>query len=168
MNYDVAHSVSFTGHRFYNGESREELMAKIRELHARGFRVFLSGMAVGFDMAAAEAVLACRESCRDIRLVAVVPFLGQEQRFTQRDKARFASILKRADEVKTLSMGYHSGVYTIRNNYLVDNCRVLVAWYDGSAGGTRYTLHRAIDRGREVMNIHPQALLSVMRELSLF
>ena len=55
--------MAFTGHRTYRGETGDALSRTLEELCARGFRTFLSGMAVGFDLAAAEAVLALRERC---------------------------------------------------------------------------------------------------------
>ena len=54
---DPCTTVAFTGHRTYCGEAAAALAAAIRGLHAHGFRTFLCGMAVGFDLAAAEAVL---------------------------------------------------------------------------------------------------------------
>ena len=48
-------SVAFTGHRTYRGAAADALRRTVGELYARGFRTFLSGMAVGFDLAAAEA-----------------------------------------------------------------------------------------------------------------
>lgn len=44
----------------------------------------------------------------------------------------------------------------MRNNYLVDHASLLVAWYDGSPGGTRHTVSRALRRGLEFVNLHPQ------------
>ena len=122
-------SVAFTGHRTYCGEASDALRQMLEALYDRGFRTFLSGMAVGFDLAAAEAVL---ELCRQrdgVRLVAAVPFLGQENRFSPADRERFRSVLAAAAETVVLSPVYHRGCYAVRNNYLTDNARVLVAWY---------------------------------------
>ena len=150
-------SVAFTGHRTYCGEASDALWQMLEALYDRGFRTFLSGMAVGFDLAAAEAVL---ELCRQrdgVRLVAAVPFLGQENRFSPADRERFRSVLAAAAETVVLSPVYHRGCYAVRNNYLTDNARVLVAWYDGSSGGTHYTVRRALRRGLEVVNLRPEA-----------
>ena len=67
---DPCTTVAFTGHRTYCGEASAALAAAIRGLHAHGFRTFLCGMAVGFDLAAAEAVLELRDSLPGLRLVA--------------------------------------------------------------------------------------------------
>src|SRR2546429_9342627 len=39
---------------------------------------------------------------------------------------------------------------TARNQRLVDSCDVLVAFWDGSSKGTRTTVERALDSGKEV------------------
>ena len=133
---DSRTSVAFTGHRTYRGAAADALRRTVGELYARGFRNFLSGMAVGFDLAAAEAVLELRERAPGVRLVAAVPFRGQEMRFSPADRERFRRVLAEADSVEVLAPAYHRGCYAVRNDFLVYNARVLVAWYDGSPGGT--------------------------------
>lgn len=154
-------TVSFTGHRTYAGQAREELAGVVEALYAAGRRTFLSGMAAGFDLAAAEAVLGCRERLEGLRLIAVIPFEGQETRFSDADRERFRRVAAAADERVVLAGAYHRGCYAVRNDYLVDGASLLVAWYDGSAGGTRYTVRRALGRGRTVMNLHPSARIRV-------
>ncbi len=60
MTCERSHTAAFTGHRTYRGEAAEALASLLGDLHAEGYRRFLCGMALGFDMAAAEAVLALR------------------------------------------------------------------------------------------------------------
>ncbi len=57
MTTHLLHSVAFTGHRYYAFEQQARLGALLQELYTEGFRHFISGMAVGFDLAAAEAVI---------------------------------------------------------------------------------------------------------------
>ena len=165
MNYlctmirNPAASVAFTGHRTYCGQADDALRRTVGELYACGCRTFLSGMAVGFDLAAAEVVLACRRTLPDLRLVAVVPFEGQATRFSAEDRARFDRVMAAADETLVLSAAYHRGVYTVRNDYLVDHAARLVAWFDGSSGGTLYTVRRALRFGRRVDNLCPSGPL---------
>lgn len=154
MTHELQSTVAFTGHRTYAGEASEALRDAIEGLYARGYRTFLDGMAAGFDLAAAEAVLACRPAMPGLRLVAVSPFAGQEMRFSAADRARFRSVSEAADAVLLLSPVYHAGCYAVRNNYLVDHASLVVAWYDGSPGGTHYTVRRALRRGLEVLNLH--------------
>lgn len=151
---EPATCVAFTGHRTYDGRADDALRTTIADLRARGLRTFLSGMAIGFDLAAAEAVLACRSGMPDIRLVAVVPFRGQESRFSSADRERYRRILEQADATVVLAPAYHPGCYQVRNDYLVAHAATLVAWYDGSPGGTRYTVQRALRRGLELIQLH--------------
>ena len=234
MTEDRLTTVAFTGHRTYDGQAAAALRATVGELYARGFRTFLCGMAMGFDLAAAEAVLACRDSqtasalspaaasvavspasafspaaasaaafpsvaasaavspasafspavdsvsaffpephsphmpMPGLRLVAVIPFRGQESRFPAADRERFRRVLAAADHSVTLSPSYHAGCYAVRNNYLVEHAALLVAWYDGSPGGTHYTVRRALVRGLEFINLHPHPAALRQAEPTLF
>ena len=71
-------SVTFTGHRYIPQSKRSDLCTKlekaIKENHTKGVRNFLCGMAVGFDLLAAEAVLRGKKELPNIILTAVVPF----------------------------------------------------------------------------------------------
>ena len=146
-------SVAFTGHRNYNGSADEALKALIRNLYEEGYRRFLSGMAVGFDLSAAEAVVELRAELSGLQLVAVVPFDGQQMRFSRRDCARYEQLLELADERITLASHYHAGCYQVRNNYLIDHSSLLIAWYNGDGGGTQYTFLRALHLGLPIKNL---------------
>lgn len=161
--------VAFTGHRTYRDEARETLPATLESLYARGYRTFLSGMAVGFDLAAAEAVLLLRQRHAEVRLVAVVPFRHQAVRFPAAQRLRYERILAATDEVEILSEEYHRGCYARRNDFLIDHAQTVVAWYDGlPQGGTHYTVERARARSREVINLHPAAPASCHPDAELF
>ena len=161
MLYDRATTVCFTGHRTYDGSRNEQLAEAVRELYGRGYRTFLSGMAVGFDLAAAEVVLTLRAELADLRLVAVVPFVGTEERFSSRDAMRFRTVLATANEVVELAQCYTPDTYHRRNDFLVDNSSAIIAYFDGSKGGTAYTVRRATKNRLQVINIYddPQTKL---------
>jgi len=161
-------TLCFTGHRTYRGEAADALRAAIGDYCDRGFRTFLSGMAVGFDLAAAEAVLELRAHRPEIRLVAVIPFAGQEARFPAEARERFRRIAAAADDRIVLAPRYHAGCYAVRNDYLVDRASALLAWYDGSPGGTRYTVGRALRRGLDAVNLCPSGPMLTGREPLLF
>ncbi|MEG1611787.1 MAG: SLOG family protein [Alistipes sp.] len=161
MELDSVQTVAFTGHRTYNGKSDTALFAMVQQLYDEGFRNFMSGMAVGFDLAAAAAVVILRNLHPDVRLVCAVPFEGQERRFSSTDKARYCALLAQANEVIYLCENYCPECYALRNNLLVDCATVIVAWFDGSAGGTRQTVQRARRVGLRIENlwIDPQQKL---------
>ena len=144
----------FTGHRSYDGSRNEELKSAIRELYTRGYRTFLCGMAMGFDLTAAECVLSLREQLNGLRIVAVVPFEGMQRRFSTKQQALYNHIISEADEVITLATHYSSSVYALRNNYLVDNSSAVIAYFTGEKGGTAYTVRRAVKSLSQIVNIY--------------
>lgn len=96
----------------------------------------ISGMALGWDMALAEASLRL-----DIPLHAYVPHDGHESRWPTHSRARYHSILVRAQEVKIVCPGeYAPWKMQKRNEAMVDALTdpedVLVAMWNGSSGGT--------------------------------
>lgn len=147
-------TLSFTGHRTYRQEADEALRRSLRRHYEAGIRICLSGMAEGFDLAAAEVVLSLREEFPDLRLCCVVPFRGHRVPLPYRE--RYDRVLATADEVIVLSEGYHPRVFRERNNYLTDHAHYLIAWFDGSKSGTHYTIHRALRRGLTIENLYPE------------
>lgn len=163
MQIDKTKSISFTGYRTEKIlttskdsdiliEIDKWLYLVIKQLYAAGYDTFLSGMANGFDMIAARTILKIKEEYSDIKLVAVIPFLGQEKRYLKEDKDEYKRILGSVDKVVITSEHYHKGVFLIRNNFLLDNCSKMVCYYDGQKGGTMYTYNRALDRDIPLIN----------------
>ena len=159
--YDRDTTACFTGHRTYDGARNEVLVDTVRALYAEGYRTFLCGMAVGFDIEAAEVALALREELAGVRVVAVVPFEGMHNGFSESWRNRFCQILRVADEVVTLAPKYSSEVYAVRNNFLVDNSSAVVAYFTGEKSGTAYTVNRALRSLSRIVNIYhnPQGKL---------
>ncbi|MGN0006826.1 MAG: SLOG family protein [Alistipes sp.] len=153
MHIDATTTAAFTGHRTYSGEANERLCDAVRSLYADGYRTFLSGMAVGFDMAAAESIITLRNELPDVRLVCVVPFEGHCERFPAAERERYERIVERADCTLTLSPHHTADVYFRRNDFLVDNSSAVIAYFSGAKGGTAYTVHRALRKSSPVLNI---------------
>lgn len=109
----------------------------------------ISGMALGWDMAFAEAALLL-----GIPLVAAVPFAGQESKWPAASQARYRSILERAARVVTVCDGGYSPVkMTARNEWMVDTCDMVVALWNGSPGGTGNCVAYARRQNRPVINL---------------
>lgn len=155
METDRLHTAAFTGHRDYRGDASDALRRTVRALYDEGVRDFLCGMAVGFDLAAAEAVVSLRAESPGMRLVAVLPFAGQSDRFSAEQEARHARLTAAADACIRLAADYGRGCYHRRNDFLVEHAAVLVAWYDGRKGGTRYTFRQALRKGLRIVNLAP-------------
>lgn len=100
--YIKANSVAFSGHRTIaencKDEIRKKLRGKIRLLYAMGFTNFFCGMALGFDMLAAEEVISLKAELPKLKLIAVIPFEGQSERWSAMEQDRYKSILAKADD----------------------------------------------------------------------
>ena len=136
------------------------LFGEAGRLREEGVTTFLSGMAQGTDMIAAEIVLDMRRAYpgNNIRLVAVVPYEGQADRWSIEYRERYFNILSKADEVMTLRKRYTDSCMQERNRYMVNASAHLVAVCGGAGGGTRYTVDYAIKKGLEVIIINPDTL----------
>lgn len=133
---------AFTGHRKLDEAfSVKALDKRIKEVIKAGVEVFYNGMAIGFDLLAAERVLALKRKAPQIKLVACVPFYGQEKGFSETDKKRYAKILKKADEVVTLSESYYRGCLHARNRYMAERGDILIAYCREETGGAAYTVN---------------------------
>ena len=174
------HTVAFSGHRTFKmrgdtlfvGHSAgttpaetlaERLDRQLDRLLAAGYDTFLCGMAEGFDLEAAEAVLRLKtrnlpvsgQESHPIRLVAVVPYLRQASHFTPTDRNRYKEVMRQADKRILLSELYHAGCFHVRNDYLVDHASLLLCYYNGTKGGTQYTVRRALKAGISILNLYP-------------
>lgn len=158
--------VSFTGYRpeklpFFGEDDpmcvdlKERLSTQVGKLIADGANEFYSGMALGVDMWAAEAVLEQKKAHPDIRLIAVIPCPEQSDNWSTENKTRYQDILARCDRVMAVSPHYNKYCMYKRNRALVDMCDVLVAVYDGKKGGTQYTVDYAESKGRMVITELP-------------
>ncbi len=154
-------SVAFTGHRTYNAVADDELRALVRYLYEQGMTRFLCGMAWGFDLAAGRAVAELKREKADVELVAVEPFAEFRELFRAEDVAQYDAVIEAADE--RVVVGENDKMaYMRRNDFLVDNAAVIVAWWDGrSRGGTAYTVKRARKQRLEVVNLHPKIQLEL-------
>lgn len=149
-------AVAFTGHRSYNNEADAELKSQLEELYARGYRRFLCGMAWGFDLAAGLAVLELKAWYDDVELVAVEPYSGFRDLFFSGAAELYDKLLDAADERVTVCDQGSLLAFFRRNDYLVDNAAVVVAWWNHiPKGGTAYTIKRAFKLGRKVVNLCP-------------
>ena len=153
-------TVAFSGHRTYRGEAAEELRVLVGRLYDEGYRRFLCGMAWGFDLAAGEAVAELKHRCADVELVAVVPYAGFRGLFHGEDGEQYDRVVAAADEMLEVSECEPKVAFRMRNDFLVDNATVVVAWFNGiGRGGTAYTVKRARRRGVRVENLYPSSQL---------
>ncbi len=138
---EKASTCAFTGHRELPQDfSYFVLKKQIAALIEEGVCTFYIGMARGFDLTAAKAVIALKKKYPHIKWIACVPFFGQEKHFCAADKKRYVSYLKKADETQILSEYYYKGCMHERDRFMADRADVLVAFLRHDTGGTAYTV----------------------------
>lgn len=109
----------------------------------------ISGMALGWDMAIASAAVDL-----DIPFIAAVPFKGQESVWPDESKRKYNILLSKADDVVYVcDDGYASWKMQKRNEWMVDNCDILLALWDGSSGGTDNCIKYAKKQGKKIINV---------------
>ncbi len=150
------HRCCFTGHRPEKLAWSEEhavvaLEEKIRQAIADGYTTFISGMARGVDIWAAEIVLRLRDEGVPLRLICAVPLPDFEKRWPFAWQKRYHAVLKSADLVKVLFNSYSPSVFQQRNEWMVDHSARVIAMYTGEPGGTKNTIDFALRKGIEVM-----------------
>ena len=141
LNSPVYKSCAFTGHRHLGDDFSPSKMRKlIKTAIKEGIEVFYCGMAMGFDLLAGEYIAKQKKSHPCLRLIACIPCYGQEKYFSDKDKKRYASLLKKADETVMLSDHYFNGCMQIRDKYMVERADVLIAYCNQETGGAAYTV----------------------------
>jgi len=146
----------FTGHRPEKLQSDEEtvrraLRRSIDVAIKDGFVTFISGMARGVDIWAAEEVLGFRESRPEIHLICAVPFSGFEQGWDLKWRQRYSAVLSCADWVKIVCPAFSMNAFSRRNEWMVNHSKRLVAVYGGRPGGTRNTITYAREQNLEIV-----------------
>ncbi len=132
---------------------KRRLTDAVEAAYAEGFRHFITGMALGCDLYFAEIVLRLRERRPDVSLEAAVPCPTQADGWPPADRRRYRRILDRCDYETVVQDHYSPGCMQRRNRYMVDHSALLIAVYDGRAGGTRQTLAYAMSRGVPFLDI---------------
>ena len=146
----------FTGHRTIPSEMEKAVQDWLRGVIVQlyqtyGVRYFGAGGALGFDTLAAETVLELRADWPALRLILVLPYPGQEERWAREEQRRYQDILERADKVVYTAPRYAPGCFHVRNRHLVDHAGWCVAYLTRDRGGTAYTVAYAKSRGLRVV-----------------
>ena len=150
------HRCCFTGHRperlkMPESEAVFSLKEEIRTAIAGGFQTFISGMARGVDLWAAEVVLALRDEGAAVRLICASPYRGFESRWSREWQERYRRVMKQADLVRFICPGYSRDCFQRRNQWMVDHSARVIAVYNGQPSGTRNTIEYARRRNVPVI-----------------
>ena len=146
------HRCCFTGHRPEKLKIAEKqlvglLEAEIRKAIAGGFTTFITGMARGTDLVAAEIVLRLREQDDRLKIVCALPHPGFGLRWSGGWTERFQYVLNHADLTRTICPSFSYGSYYARNKWMVDHSSLVIGVFNGERGGTKNTLDYARRKG---------------------
>ena len=155
----------FTGHRpnklpWGENENAPECLAlkasiarKVEEAYLRGYRHFICGMAQGCDFYFCESILRLRAARPEITLEAAIPCPTQAAAWPPVQRQRYARLVAACDFETMVSTQYSPSCMHRRDRYMVDHASLLIAAFDGTPGGTRYTVEYAMRRGVSVVDL---------------
>ena len=154
----------FTGHRRIPDDRRARIEEKTSHaldvLIRSGFRWFLAGGALGYDMLAENLVVEKREANPDVRLILALPCRDQTAAWMKLPKGCRSDLLREyqrlkglADEVIYVNDFYFDGCMRERNLYMVRHSSFCVACFDGSfRSGAGQTFRMARSAGLKIYN----------------
>lgn len=139
--------VAGTGHRpdklgGYNNESFLKLV-NIAENALKQMSVteVISGMALGWDMALAQAAINL-----NIPFIAAVPFKGYEIMWQEKSKKYYYNLLSKAKSIEYICEGdYSPEKMQVRNVWMVDNADLILSMYNGDKSGGTYNCIKYIE-----------------------
>ena len=146
----------FTGHRKLPSKKIDHVIKHLNEevgnLIHQGVTDFISGGAIGFDLAAASIVVAKKKMGANIRLIFALPCQNQDEHWTKEQKCLYHSLLHEADEVRYISEEYNSDCMKKRNYYMVNNSAYCICALIRGVSGTAQTVRYAKEKGLHIIN----------------
>lgn len=169
---EIQYTCCFTGHRpeslpFKTNEKHpdcvrlKELLCQEMErlITENGVQHFISGMALGTDLIAAELVLELKEKYPQITLESAIPYEEQAIKWTVPQRERYYEIAEQCDDTITLQYTYTRDCMKRRNQYMVDHSEyVLAVWSGVARTGTGQTVRYARSWGRQITVVNPNTL----------
>ena len=163
-------TVSFSGYRphkfdFSISGGRESdkfavrLFDEIIKAIENDYNTFISGMAPGFDIIAAELVILAKRAYpeKEIKLICTLPFgdFKYSKHFDQHWRGRYDSVIDHCNKIINVTNSTIETIYcySSRNKFMVDNCSQLICYHTGKSGGTESTIQYAESSGVEIVNI---------------
>ncbi len=163
-------TVCFTGHRVIAADTlpalTDRLDGVLLALYRRGYRIFISGAALGFDTLAAERVIALRQIHPDVQLVLAIPCSSQSRRWSTDQCDRYEHMVYSADKTHVLAPTYYNGCMQVRNRFMVDRSSFCLCYLAHMKGGTLSTVAYALKQDLPVLNAAmPDACAAFVQEM---
>lgn len=161
-------TVCFTGHRsqklpwgFNEDDERcvkmkKHLKETIESAIKRGYDTFITGMALGFDMICCEVVLELKKEYKHIKIIGALPCLNQDCKWPIKEQQRYRNLIKQLDDTRCIYDTYIGPECMLeRNRFMINNSSLLIALFNGQAGGTKSTIDYAKKQGLEIIILEP-------------
>lgn len=150
---NCAKTCSVTGHRVLDKSfDKEILKAVFINLINDGYDTFLIGMALGFDTECFKILTELKNQYY-IKLISCIPCPTQDYKFTKNQKEEYEEMLSVADEKIIISESYTKKCMQKRNEYMVNNSSVIVAYLRRDFGGTFNTIRYAQKKNIKVIKV---------------
>lgn len=159
MDLDINKTCCFTGHKPEKIKEdiniiKANLAKEIRKAIDLGYDTFITGMADGVDIWAAEIVLEIKEQNDNIKLICAVAYNGTEKERTLEKQEKFHDILGRSDGIEYMNRKFATWVFFARDEWMVDRASYVIAVFNGTSGGTEHTLKYAEKKERTIVYVN--------------
>lgn len=134
---------------------REEIERQIVE---EGVTHFISGMAIGVDMYAAEIVLELKAKYPQITLESAIPCETQAVKWSSALRERYYMIASKCDKETLIQQRYTADCMHKRNRYMVDSSDTVIAVWNGTPSGTGKTVKYAEEQKKTIVVINPETM----------
>ena len=116
---------------------------------------FISGMALGTDMFAAETVLELQEVYSHITLECALPCGSQAQEWNEEQRDRYYNILSQCNKITLLQTLYTNDCMQKRNEYMINKSDYVISIWNGTPSGTANTIAYAKQQLKKIVCINP-------------
>lgn len=118
----------------------------------------ISGMALGWDQALAQAAINL-----EIPLLAAIPCYYQEIKWPKQSQALYYELISQAfKKILVTTSIYNNSCMQIRNEWMVNNSDLVLAYWDGTEGGTANCIKYANKVEKPIINIYSKAHLDLI------
>ncbi len=190
--HDRSRTLCFTGHREKNIEPYEGnplyrtitvsavklMLYRYIDLAAeKGYSCFISGLATGTDLWAAEYVIMKKKSGKKLSLIGALPYLRHSERFSAKYKELLREVESNSDHLIVTnsqpniiygkgSANTSSSLYKDRNYFMVDNSSAVIAFFNSgqSISGTYQTLSYAERSGKSICSFGLEDIYRIMSQ----
>ena len=139
-----------SGHRALpKNFNREILKKELKSLIWKGYKTFLVGMAIGFDTECFLCLDELKET-ENLQIIACVPCLNQDERFSKAQKETYRKLLKKADGVILIQEKYDEACMKKRNAFMVERSDALYSYCIKAGGGAYQTAIIAREKGKKI------------------